>query len=146
MGGVIIWLTVVILTVVFYVLHVGADGFWSKMNFLSRSQTWLPLAFLVVAALVGMADDLMGIFRRRGFSIKARLVLFSALAAVGGWWFVAKLGRDAVNIPFLGDITIGAGWYFLFFIAVMVALPGATALTRPVALTVAIALAEELKE
>lgn len=121
MGGVIIWGTVVILTVVFFVLHSAVDGFWSKMNFLSRSQTWLPLAFLILAGLVGMADDLLGIFRRRGFSMKQRILSFIAIAGVGGWWFVAKLGRDAINVPFLGDMTIGPWWYFLFFVLVMVA-------------------------
>lgn len=121
MGGFIIWTTVVILTFLFFVLHFTVDGFWSRMNFLSRPQTWLPLAFLIGAGLVGMADDLRGIFRRRGFSVRQRLVLFTTLAGVGGWWFVVKLGRDAVNIPFIGDVTIGPVWYFLFFIVVMVA-------------------------
>jgi len=121
MGGVIIWVTVVILAVLFYVLHVTVDGFWSKMNFLSRSQTWLPLAFLILAGLVGMADDLMGIFNRKGFSMKQRILSFIAIASVGGWWFVTKLERDAVNVPFLGDMTIGPELYFLFFVLVMVA-------------------------
>lgn len=121
MGGVIIWVTVTGLTALFFVLHLAVDGFWSKMNFLSRSQTWLPLAFLVVAALVGMADDLMGIFRRTGLAMKQRIALFIGLAAIGGWWFVFKLERDSVNIPFLGDVTIGPFYYFLLFVVVLVA-------------------------
>ena len=79
MGGVIIWVTVALLTIVLYVLHVSVDGFWSKMNFLSRSQTWLPLAFLIVAALVGLTDDLMGIIRRKGFIMKQRIALYIGL-------------------------------------------------------------------
>lgn len=121
MGGVIIWVSVALITLLFFVLHSVVDGFWSKMNFLSRSQTWLPLAFLIVAALVGMADDLMGIFRRTGLAMKQRIALFIGLAAVGGWWFVFKLERDAVNIPFLGDVTIGPMPYFLLFVFVLVA-------------------------
>jgi phospho-N-acetylmuramoyl-pentapeptide-transferase len=121
MGGLIIWASVVILTAVFWVLHGTVDGFWSKMNFLSRSETYLPLAFLIIAGLVGMADDLLGIFRRKGFSLKARLSLFTIVAALGGWWFVVKLGRDAFNVPFLGDVTIGPVWYFICFLFIMVA-------------------------
>ena len=121
MGGFIILASVVIVTFLFYVLHLSVDGFWSKMNVLSRAQTWLPMAFLIFAGLVGYADDVLGIFKRKGFSVKQRLVLFTTVAAVGGWWFVVKLERDAINIPFFGDATIGAGWYFLFFVLVMVA-------------------------
>jgi phospho-N-acetylmuramoyl-pentapeptide-transferase len=121
MGGVIIWAAVFVVTLVFWVLHYTVDGFWSRVNFLTRSETYLPLAFLVLAGLVGMADDIAGIFRRRGFGMKQRLVLFTLVASTGGWWFVAKLGRDALNIPFLGDIVIGPVWYFLTFVFVMLA-------------------------
>jgi phospho-N-acetylmuramoyl-pentapeptide-transferase len=68
-----------------------------------------------------MSDDLLGIFRRKGFSIKLRLAMYTAVAAVGGWWFVAKLGHDALNIPFLGDVIIGPVGYFIFFVFVLVA-------------------------
>ena len=66
MGGFIVWFTVAFVTLVFWFLHGTIDGFWSRVNFLIRSETYLPLAFLIVAGLVGMADDLLGIFRRRG--------------------------------------------------------------------------------
>jgi phospho-N-acetylmuramoyl-pentapeptide-transferase len=121
MGGFIVWFAVVLVVVGFWILHGTIDGFWSKVNFLSRPQTYLPLAFLIVAGLVGMADDIIGIKRRGGFGMKWRLLLITAVAGVGGWWFVAKLGRDALNIPFLGDVIIGPVWYFLFFVLVMVA-------------------------
>ena len=121
MGGFIIWFTVALVTVVFWVLHGTVDGFWSKVNFLSRAQTYLPLAFLVVAGLIGMADDIIGIKRRGGFGMSRRLLLFVGVASVGGWWFVEKLGRDAINVPLLGDFVVGHVWYFLFFVFVMVA-------------------------
>lgn len=121
MGGFIVWASVTLLTLVFWALHGTVDGFWSRMNYLSRAQTYLPLAFLVLAGLLGMADDILGIKRRKGFSIKARLALFTTVAAIGGWWFVVKLGRDAINIPFFGDFTIGPVWYFIFFLFMMAA-------------------------
>jgi len=121
MGGFIIWFSVALITFVFWILHGTVDGFWSKVNFLVRSETFLPMAFLIVAGIVGMADDLLGIFRRRGFSIKMRLLMYTVLSAVGAWWFVEKLGREAINVPFLGDFVIGHVWYFIFFVFVMVA-------------------------
>lgn len=121
MGGFIIWATVSAITLIFWFLHSTVDGFWSRVNFLSRAQTYLPLAFLVLAGLVGMADDIAGIFKRRGFGMRQRLALFAVVAAVGGWWFVAKLGRDALNIPFFGDVVIGPVWYFVTFVFIMLA-------------------------
>lgn len=121
MGGFLIWFTVTVLTLLFWFLHGTVDGFWSKVNFLSRSQTYLPLAFLVIAGLVGMADDVIGIQRRGGFGMRQRLLLYTIVASLGAWWFVVKLGRDAINIPFLGDVVIGPMWYALFFVFIIVA-------------------------
>ncbi len=120
MGGLPIWVTVGLLTGLFWFLSITVDGFWSKVNFLSRGQTLLPLACLILAGLIGMADDMLGIFRRRGFSLRDRLTLFSLIALPAAWWFYFKLGFDTINIPFMGDITIG-WWYVLFFLVVIIA-------------------------
>ena len=121
MGGLPIWLTVALLTLVFWFLSDTVDGFWSKVNFLSRGQTLLPLGFMVVAGLLGMADDVLGIFKRGGFSLTKRLLIFTALAVVGAWWFTVKLDWNVINIPFLGDIMVAWWAYALFFIFVIVA-------------------------
>jgi len=120
MGGLPIWLTVSILTLVFWVLSHTYDGFWSRVNFLSRGQTLLPLGFLILAGLVGMADDILGVFKRGGFKLAKRLVFFTAVALIGAWWFYFKLGRDTITIPFLGDYFIGL-FYIPYFIFIMVA-------------------------
>lgn len=120
MGGFIVWFTVALVTAFFWILHGTIDGFWSKVNFLTRSETYLPLAFLVVAGLVGMADDLLGIFKRGGFKLAKRLVFYTVLAVLGAAWFYFKLGRDSINIPFFGDVTVG-WWYLAYFIFITVA-------------------------
>jgi phospho-N-acetylmuramoyl-pentapeptide-transferase len=120
MGGFIIWFTVVLLTIFFWILHGTVDGFWSRFNWLVRSETYLPLAFVFVAGLIGMADDIIGIKRRGGLGMKYRLLLYTLVAGGGAWWFVVKLGKDMINIPFLGDVHIGP-WYPLFFVFVIVA-------------------------
>ncbi|MBI2063324.1 MAG: phospho-N-acetylmuramoyl-pentapeptide-transferase [Candidatus Yanofskybacteria bacterium] len=124
MGGVLIWVTVTILTLLFWYLSKSVDGFWSRVNFFSRGQTWLPLGALAVAALVGLADDILGVMRigpkGGGLRMKYRLLLYTVVAAGGAWWFFYKLGFNSLNIPFLGDFTIG-WWYIPFFILVIVA-------------------------
>lgn len=120
MGGFIIWFTVALLTLIFWALSRIGTGFWAHLNFLSRSQTLLPLGFLVVAGLVGMADDLFGILKRGGLSMKQRIGLYVVVAAGGAWWFYFKLGWDFINIPFLGDWFVGI-WYIPIFIFIIVA-------------------------
>lgn len=124
MGGVIIWLTVVIMTLFFWYLSKSIDGFWSKVNFFSRGQTWLPLGALIVAALFGLLDDLLGVLRKGprggGLRMRDRLALYTIVAAGGAWWFYSKLDFNSINVPFLGDFTVG-WWYIPFFIFIIVA-------------------------
>ena len=119
MGGLPIWVTVTLLTIFFWFLSYTVDGFWSRVNFLSRGQTLLPLGCLILAGLVGMADDMLGIFRREGFRMRQRLALFMLVAILGAWWFFFKLEFNSVNIPFIGDIVIG-WWYIPFFLFVII--------------------------
>ena len=120
MGGLPIWVTVSVITIVFWILSDTFGGIWSGLNFLSRSQTLLPLGFLILAGLVGMADDMLGIFKREGLSLKKRLLLYLVLSVIGAWWFYFKLERDIVNVPFLGDFSIG--WlYLIYFIFIVLA-------------------------
>lgn len=78
---------------------------------LSRSDTWLPLAAMVGAGCIGLVDDILNI---RGFgggiagmraSLKSWLIF--VVAAIGGWWFYAKLDISSIHVPFLGSLTLG---------------------------------------
>jgi len=124
MGGIIVWGAVLILIILIYVFSIIFNGFWGNLNFLSRSQTWLPLGILIISALIGMADDLMGIFkigsRGGGLHMRHRLILYTLVAAIGAWWFYYKLNWDSLHIPFIGDFSIGL-WYIPFFIFIIVA-------------------------
>lgn len=99
MGGFPIWLTVSLITLFFWFLSNVYDGFWSRVNFLSRGQTLLPLGFLILAGLVGMADDVIGVFKRGGFRMGKRLLFFLGVAAIGAWWFYFKLDISTVTVP-----------------------------------------------
>lgn len=111
MGGVIIWFTVTLLTIA---------SLWSEFNFLSRGQTLLPLGALVISAIIGMIDDIYGIFKRGGLRMRNRLFLYTLVAIGGAWWFYYKLGWDFINVPFLGDFVI-SGWIVPIYIFIIVA-------------------------
>lgn len=126
MGGVLMWVTAALMA---FVIALAADLFprdvaLQVLNFLSRSETWLPIFSLVVAGLIGMADDLFNIWRigthGGGIDIRHRLLMYAFVAAIGAWWFYVKLGWDTLHVPFYGDLFIGA-WYVPFFILVIVA-------------------------
>lgn len=124
MGGLMIWIVAAGIAVVFFVFARFFDGFFSWLNFLTRRQTLVPLAAFVFAALGGFLDDLLGVFRigprGGGFRVREKVMLYSAIAAVGAWWFYAKLGFNTLHVPFWGDVTLGF-WYVPVFLFVVVA-------------------------
>lgn len=124
MGGILIWLTVLITILVFSIIDFLNIPYIEKLNFLSRSETWLPLGSLVVAALVGLVDDFLNVYKigpkGGGMRMRVRLMLYTLIAVGGAYWFYVKLGWDSIHIPAFGDIVIGF-WYVPLFILVIVA-------------------------
>ncbi|MEX2007086.1 MAG: phospho-N-acetylmuramoyl-pentapeptide-transferase [Candidatus Saccharimonadales bacterium] len=78
---------------------------------LSRSETWLPLAAMVGAGMVGLFDDIINIKAVgrgiAGMRAKIKSLLLTAVALVGGWWFYAKLDVTTIHIPFFDAVHIG---------------------------------------
>lgn len=124
MGGIIIWGTVVGLAIIFFVCDSFFGGFANYFNFVSRSETYLPLAYLFFAAVVGLLDDLFGIMGKGphggGLSVKHKLILYAIVSVVGAWWFYFRLGWDSLYIPFVGNVVIGL-WYIPLFMFVIIA-------------------------
>ncbi|PIR92996.1 phospho-N-acetylmuramoyl-pentapeptide-transferase [Candidatus Falkowbacteria bacterium CG10_big_fil_rev_8_21_14_0_10_43_10] len=123
MGGLIIWVTVLVLALVFFYAGKIIDAdFFRQMNFLTRSQTLLPLGCLVAAALVGLFDDILDIKGkgRGGLTIKHRLLIYTLIAAAGALWFYFKLDWDLLHVPFLGNFQVG-WWYIPIFIFIVAA-------------------------
>lgn len=124
-GGIIVWGTVFLLAIVFaFLAQVFPNTPFVHLNFLNRPQTLLPLAALVLSALVGFVDDYMNVRRigpkGGGLNMKHRLLLYTVVAAVGAWWFFFKLEWSIIHIPALGDIEIG--WLYIpLFMFVIVA-------------------------
>ncbi|MBI3671259.1 phospho-N-acetylmuramoyl-pentapeptide-transferase [Candidatus Azambacteria bacterium] len=121
MGGVLIWGTVLILSLVFLILsQIFPDTIFGKLNFLTRGQTYLTLGVLVLAAIVGLVDDIFGILKIGPKGGGLNMSLYAIVASIGAWWFYFKLGWDVFHVPFLGDFSIGL-WYFPIFIFIIVA-------------------------
>ena len=123
MGGLIIWVTVLAVALVFFYAGKFIDlDFFRQLNFLTRSQTVLPLGSLVAAAIIGLGDDILDIRGRGkgGLSIKQRLLIYTLIAAVGALWFYFKLDWDLLHVPFVGNFQIG-WWYIPIFIFIIVA-------------------------
>jgi len=121
MGGIVVWGSVVLTILGIAALANMFQGL-EGLNFLSRNQTWLPFATLVIGALIGFVDDLMVIRENaEGLRLRYRILMVVVLSAVIGWWFWDKLGMTAVNIPYGAPLELG--WLIIpLFILVSLAL------------------------
>lgn len=126
MGGLLIFITVVAIALLLYIISLLLPNSpVAQFNFLSRSQTWLPLFTLVAASLFGLLDDILvvsnlGQYIGGGMSFKKRLLIVTLIGLAGALWFFYKLEWDVISVPLLGHFSIGM-WYIPLFVAVMVA-------------------------
>ena len=91
---------------------------------LDREQTWLPLAALAGAGVVGLIDDIINVKGlgdgAGGLRAPVKLALTTMVGALGAWWFYAKLGFDTINLPFV-DSGVAVGWLIIpLFILVII--------------------------
>jgi phospho-N-acetylmuramoyl-pentapeptide-transferase len=126
MGGALVWITVLIMAIF---LHYLTPFFQSKiitrLDFLSRSQTWLPFFILVTAAILGAFDDIFstrgwGSNKGGGIRFLVRFGWLFLIAILGSLWFYFKLDFNSVHVPGIGDFDIG-WWYIPFFIFAVLA-------------------------
>ncbi len=121
MGGIVVWGSVLLTIVGIWGLSMLLDSqTFDKLNFLSRSQTWLPFFALMVGAVVGFIDDLFvvrgtGTHFAGGLPLTHRLLTVGAVALFTAWWFYEKLQISTVHIPFNGPLELG-----IFFIPIFI--------------------------
>ncbi len=77
---------------------------------LIREQTWLPLAAMIGAGMVGLLDDYINI-RGDGSGVaglrsKIKLLLTTGVALIGGLWFYIKLDITTFQVPGFGDVRV----------------------------------------
>jgi len=121
LGGVIIWMSVFVTVSFIWILSqiFDLDAF-IKLDFLSRSQTWIPLSALLIGAGVGMIDDFLEIKKGTGgLSLRKRLLAVGLIALACGLWFFTKLDVVAMGLP--GGNELILGWLIIpLFIVVMI--------------------------
>lgn len=126
MGGMLVWVTTLAFALVLaWIADVPIiPPFIRHLNFLSRSETLLPLGAMVASAIVGLIDDFYNVKRQGssggGLSMGRRLLIYTVIAVVGAWWFYFKLQWTTLHVPFLGSFDIGF-WYVPIFIFIIVA-------------------------
>lgn len=114
------------------IIFVVATAIVTLTGNLSREETWLPLAAMVGAGIIGLFDDYINIRSLgkgiAGMRAKMKSVLLISVAGVGGWWFFAKLDISSLHIPFFGSIELG--WLIIpVFIFVVYATANAVNIT-----------------
>jgi len=126
-GGVIIWVSVLLSVLIIYLLSIiFPTDLAEKLNFFSRSQTFIPLGTLILASLIGLVDDLLQILGKGTYARdplmyrKIKIICVCLIGLAIGFWFYDKLGATAIHIPFWYDIELGI-WFIPFFVMVMLA-------------------------
>lgn len=126
-GGMIVWVSVI---VTIFILLIADEVFHneitSKLFFISRNQTLLPLFALITASLIGLGDDFLQIFGQGKWlkePITLRYIKIGIILLLGiiiGGWFYFKLGISNIYIPAFGFVDLG--YLFIpFFIVIMLA-------------------------
>ncbi len=129
-GGVLVWLSIIITIILLYLAAwIFPNEATSKLSFLSRNQTLLPMVALLFASVVGLIDDLLQIYGggdgsdgrlklTDGISRKMRILVVLLIGAVGAWWFFFKLQVLSIHVPFYGELNLGV-FFVPFFMAVV---------------------------
>ncbi len=128
MGGIVIWVSVVLTILLLWALQFIFENHsvLGTLNFLSRSQTWLPLCALLVGAVVGFLDDFLvvrgtGTHFAGGLPLSQRLIVVGSTALLSAWWFYEKLEVRSIGLYGDGDMYLGV-LFIPFFILVAIAI------------------------
>ena len=123
-GGVIVWFSVILVVILTYFVDLLSPEA-TDLRFITRNQTLLPFASLIVGALLGLVDDFLQIFGNSkqlaiGIPRKIRIGLVALLGVIEGIWFYNKLGYSGIDLPFeLGVIQLGVLFVPFFMITVL---------------------------
>ena len=132
MGGVVIWFSVLVTISLFWILSkfIPVEIF-NKLDFLSRNQTWIPVAAFFIGALVGLLDDWLEIKGMKsisnktgGLSFKKRLLVAGLIALFVSAWFYFKLDVNSIGIPFFGSMYLGILIIPIFTLVMLVVYSG----------------------
>lgn len=128
MGGIIIWMGVVVTVLLTRLFsYIGLTDY----SLLQRREVYLPLFTMVTMGILGAVDDYLnirGVGKTKGLAWLPKLLSMLLIAAAGAWWFYTKLEFNSIAVPFYGEIYLGL-WYVPLFILVMVSTANAVNFT-----------------
>ena len=125
MGGIVIWASVFITTVgLWFLAKIFPTDLMTKLDFLSRNQTWIPLFTLMFGALVGLIDDVLevkggGGNYAGGLSLRKRLALVTIISLFISYWFYFKLDVHVINFPFIFGVVLSWWWFIPIFVGIV---------------------------
>lgn len=121
MGGLVIWVSATIVIIgIWLISQFFPNEITTKLDFLSRSQTWIPLFTLVFGGFVGLVDDWLEIKSSRnggngGLSLFKRLGAVAFVSLACAIWFYWKLEVASVGLPFgWGELFLGPLFILVF--------------------------------
>ena len=126
MGGIVIWLSATLTMVAVWLMaRIFPGDITEKLDFMSRDQTWLPFAVLLLGACVGLIDDYMEVkgtadYVAGGLSLSKRLFVVFTIGLLSAFWFYSKLDVSSATLPFLGEVSMGP-LFVPFFVLVIIA-------------------------
>ncbi len=88
---------------------------------LSNPYVWIVLGVTLAYGGIGFYDDYLKVTKQTssGFGGKARLGLEFLIAAVAAW-FIMKLGKPTLTIPFFKTVVIWLGYLFILFAMIVI--------------------------
>jgi phospho-N-acetylmuramoyl-pentapeptide-transferase len=121
-GGVMVWGSVVFTAALLSFLAFLSPTTFGPLAFISRNQTWVPLAALIMGALVGLLDDTFEVQGKRGLPLRVRLLIVGTISLLCALWFYHKLGVSSVSLPFFASPVELGVWFVPFFMLTAVVL------------------------
>ena len=109
MGGTIIWIAASVTIAGLWLLaEIFPNSITSKLDFMSRNQTWIPFFAMLIGALVGLVDDYFEISGKvvGGLSLRKRLVAVGLVSLLCALWFYYRLGVVGIGTPW-GELFVG---------------------------------------
>jgi phospho-N-acetylmuramoyl-pentapeptide-transferase len=117
-GGILVWGSVGLTALLLQILWIFFPDAFEQLAFISRNQTWLPLAAMLIGAVIGFFDDLFVVRGSTGIKLRYRLMMVAIVATLSACWFYAKLDVSAISLPFGAGLFDLGPWFIPFFVLV----------------------------
>jgi phospho-N-acetylmuramoyl-pentapeptide-transferase len=83
--------------------------------------TYSPLGALIAVGILGAFDDYLNVRTGDGIRARRKLIWQIVVAVLAALYIQRHFGIDAIRVPFVGDVVIGAPLWILFAIFAIVA-------------------------